>query len=177
MLFRSGWFEESYIGIDERGFSAAAFDVIESVTNEKGKRLKTAGAMDAFAEKKDLAMRVDDLNIGDNAVAAHVAEFQDLLKEREEAGLRTTLYSCTEHKPGNFSLSAPAESYWSIINAGKMETAGFLRWAYDAWVEDPLRDATHNAFEPGDCFLLDPDEKDASKPESNEQPDPAHPLR
>lgn len=165
-LEEKGWFEESYIGIDERGFSTAAFDVIESVTNEEGKRLKTAGAMDAFAEKKDLAMRVDDLNIGDNAVAAHVAEFQDLLKEREEAGLRTTLYSCTEHKPGNFSLSAPAESYWSIINAGKMETAGFLRWAYDAWVEDPLRDATHNAFEPGDCFLIYPDEKDASKPES-----------
>lgn len=165
-LEEKGWFEESYMGIDERGFSAAAFDVIESVTNEDGESLKTAGAMDAFATKKDLAMRVDDLNIGDNAVAAHVAEFQNLLKEREEAGLRTTLYSCTEHKPGNFSLSAPSESYWSIINAAKMGTAGFLRWAYDAWVEDPLRDTTHNAFEPGDCFLIYPDEKDAVTPES-----------
>lgn len=165
-LDEKGWFEESYIGIDERGFSAAAFDLIDSVTNQDGKSLKTAGAMDGFVNKKDLAMRVDDLNVGDNAAASHAAEFEELLKERTEAGLRTTLYSCTEHKPGNFSLSAPSESYWSIINAAKMGTAGFLRWAYDAWVEDPLRDTTHNAFEPGDCFLIYPDEKDAAEPAS-----------
>lgn len=160
-LEEKGWFEESYIGIDERGFSAAAFDVIESVKNREGESLKTAGAMDGFVNKKDLAMRVDDLNVGDNAAAAHPTEFAELLKEREAAGLRTTLYSCTEHSPGNFSLSDPSESYWSIVNAAKMGTAGFLRWAYDAWVEDPLRDTTHNAFEAGDCFLIFPDEKDA----------------
>ncbi len=165
-LEEKGWFDESYIGIDERGFSAAAFDLIDSVKNSKGKSLKTAGAMDGFVNKMDLAMRVTDLNIGDNAAAAHAAEFAELLANREEKGLRTTLYSCTEHSPGNFSLSIPAESYWSVVNAAKMGTAGFLRWAYDAWVEDPLRDTTHNAFEPGDCFLIFPDEKDAANPQS-----------
>ena len=118
--------------------------------------------MDNFVGKRDLAMRVDDLNIGDNAVVAHADDFAQLLADREAAGLRTTLYSCTEHRPGNFSLSAPMESYWSIVNAGKAGTAGFLRWAYDAWVADPLNDATHNAFEPGDCFLIYPAEKDAA---------------
>lgn len=165
-LEEKGWFDRAYIGIDERGFSAAAFDMIDSVTNSDGEPLKTAGAMDGFVNKKDLAMRVDDLNVGDNAAAAHAEEFADLLKARQEAGLRTTLYSCTEHKPGNFALSAPVESYWGMVNAAKMGTAGFLRWAYDAWVEDPLRDATHNAFEPGDCFLIYPDEKDAANPAS-----------
>lgn len=165
-LEEKGWFDESYIGIDERGFTAAAFDMVEAVTNEDGECLKTAGAMDGIGSNRDLAMRVDDLNVGDNAAAAHAEEFAQLLKERTDAGLRTTLYSCTEHKPGNFALSAPAESYWSIVNAAKMGTAGFLRWAYDAWVEDPLRDATHNAFEPGDCFLVYPDEKDAETPVS-----------
>ena len=29
-LMEKGWFEESYIGIDERGFTSAAFDLIES---------------------------------------------------------------------------------------------------------------------------------------------------
>ena len=161
-----GWFEDSYIGIDERGFSNAAFDIVDSVKNIHGKSLKTAGAMDGFVNKKDLALRVYDLNVGDTAAAAHPQEFEKLLEERKSLGLRTTLYSCTEHQPGNFSLSAPVESYWSIINAGKSETAGFLRWAYDAWVEDPLRDTTHNAFEPGDCFLIYPDEKDAKNPTS-----------
>lgn len=164
-LEEKGWFDDAYIGIDERGFSAAAFDIVDSVTNQDGESLKTAGAMDGFIDKKDLAMRVDDLNVGDNAAAAHPSEFASVLEERKEAGLRTTLYSCTEHKPGNFSLSAPVESYWSIINAAKMKTAGFLRWAYDAWVEDPLNDTTHNAFEPGDCFLVFPDEKDAKDPQ------------
>ncbi len=165
-LEEKGWFEEAYIGIDERGFSAAAFDVIDSVTNSQGESLKTAGAMDAVGSKRELAMRVDDLNVGDNAAAAHADEFAQLLADRKAAGLRTTLYSCTEHKPGNFTLSAPGESYWSIMNAAKEGTTGFLRWAYDAWVEDPLRDTTHNAFEAGDCFLIYPDEKDAANPTS-----------
>ncbi len=165
-LEEKGWFEQSYVGIDERGFCAAAFDLIDSIKNSKGETLKTAGAMDGFVNKKDLAMRVDDLNVGDNAAAAHAEDFAKLLEERNAAGLRTTLYSCTEHKPGNFSLSAPIESYWGMVNAAKMGTAGFLRWAYDAWVADPLNDATHNAFEPGDCFLIYPDHKDAEFPTS-----------
>lgn len=163
-LTEKGWFDDSYIGIDEQGFSSTAFDLIESVKNKDGKCLKTAGAMDSFIEKKNLAMRVTDLNVGDTAAAAHQAEFDQLLKDREAKGLRTTLYSCTGHRPGNFSLSAPVESYWSIVNAGKSSTAGFLRWAYDAWVEDPLNDTTHSKFEPGDCFLIYPDEKTARDP-------------
>ena len=165
-LEEKGWFDDAYIGIDERGFSASAFDMIDSVTNSEGKSLKTAGAMDSFVEKKALAMRVDDLNVGDTAAWAHPTDFAQVLKDRTEAGLRTTLYSCTGHRPGNFSLSTPMESYWSIVNAGKMGTAGFLRWAYDAWVADPLNDTTHSMFEAGDCFLIFPDEKDAAEPKS-----------
>ncbi len=165
-LEEKGWFEDAYMGIDERGFSATAFDLIESVKNNDlphlQKPLKTAGAMDNFVNKWDLALRVTDLNVGDTAAAAHPTEFKQLLAEREAKGYRTTLYSCTEHAPGQFSLSAPVESYWAILNAGKMGTAGFLRWAYDAWVANPLEDTTHNAFEAGDCFLVYPSEKDAA---------------
>ena len=163
-LEEKGWFDDAYIGIDERGFSAAAFDLIDSIKNSEGKSLKTAGAMDGFVNKWDLALRVTDLNVGDTAAADHPTEFARLLAERQAKGYRTTLYSCTEHSPGQFSLSAPVESYWIILNSGMMGTAGFLRWAYDAWVADPLNDTTHNAFEAGDCFLVFPDEKDAESP-------------
>lgn len=165
-LMEKGWFDESYIGIDERGFSATAFDLIEEVKNIHGESLKSAGAMDNLVAHHDLAMRVTDLNIGDTSATANAALFAQLVKERNAAGLRTTLYSCTEHEPGNFSLSSPVESYWMIANDGKIAGDGYLRWAYDAWVEDPLRDTTHNAFEPGDCFLIYPDEKDAENPVS-----------
>lgn len=164
-LMEKGWFDESYIGIDERGFSSTAFDLIDSVRNIHDQPLKTAGAMDGFVNKHDLALRVTDLNVGDTAAAGHPNEFSQLVKERKALGYKTTLYSCTEHQPGNFSLSAPVESYWSTINAGE-KTSGFLRWAYDAWVADPLNDATHNSFEPGDCFLIYPDLKDTKNPTS-----------
>ena len=165
-LEEKGWFDDAYIGIDERGFSAAAFNLIDSVKNSKGESLKTAGAMDGFVNKWDLALRVTDLNVGDTAVAHNPAKFAELLAAREAKGYRTTLYSCTEHEPGQFSLSKPVESYWIMLNAGKQGGAGFLRWAYDAWVADPLNDATHNSFEPGDCFLIYPDEKTAENPVS-----------
>ena len=35
-LEEKGWFDDAYIGIDERGFSAAAFDLIDSIKNSKG---------------------------------------------------------------------------------------------------------------------------------------------
>ena len=34
-LEEMGWYDDAYIGIDERGFSAAAFDLIESVKNSE----------------------------------------------------------------------------------------------------------------------------------------------
>ena len=163
-LEEKGWFDDAYIGIDERGFSAAAFDLIDSVKNSEGKSLKTAGAMDAFVDKWSLALRVTDLNVGDTAAKGNAAKFAELLTARDALGYRTTLYSCTGHQPGNFSLCAPVESYWVIMNAGRMGGAGFLRWAYDAWVENPLYDTTHQNFEAGDCFLVFPDEKDAENP-------------
>ncbi|MEG2489254.1 glycoside hydrolase domain-containing protein, partial [Anaerorhabdus sp.] len=165
-LMEKGWYDDAYIGIDERGFSAAAFDVIESVKNIHDKHLKTAGAMDNLSAHANEAMRVTDLTIGDTSATAHPDEFSQLVKRRDEAGLRTALYSCTEHQPGNFSLSSPVEGYWMVANDAKIEGDGIMRWALDAWVEDPLNDTTHNAFEPGDCFMIYPDEKDAVNPTS-----------
>lgn len=161
-----GWKEETYIGIDERGFDVRAFDLIDSIVGKDGEPFKTAGAMDGFVQKKDMAMRVDDLNVGSIAVKDHPTEFEQMRQEREAAGLRTTVYTCTGHIPGNFSLSAPGESYWTMLYSYSVGGAGYLRWAYDSWVKDPLRDTTHNAFEAGDCFLIFPDEKNAKNPVS-----------
>lgn len=162
----NGWKDDTFIGIDERGFNAKAFDLIDSITGTDAKPFKTAGAMDGFVNKPDLAMRVDDLNVGSIAIKAHPTEFEQIRQKREDAGLRTTVYTCTGHIPSSFSLSAPGESYWTMMYSYSAGGEGFLRWAYDSWVEDPLRDTTHNAFEAGDCFLIFPDEKDSENPTS-----------
>lgn len=161
-----GWKEQTYIGIDERGFDARAFDLIDSVTGIDGKPFKTAGAMDGFVNKHDLAMRVDVLSVGSIAVKAHPAEFEALRQEREEAGLKTTIYTCTGHIPCSFSLSAPGESYWTMMYTYSVGGQGYMRWAYDSWVENPLEDTTHSAYEAGDCFLIFPDEKTSEEPEA-----------
>ncbi len=161
-LEQKGWFDRAYIGIDERGFDAKAFDIVESVKNTKGECLKIMGYMDNVADKNkyELALRCTDYSIGDNAAqTGHPEEYKKLLAERNAKGLKTTFYSCTEHRPGNFSLSQPVESYFSVIGTGKGGATGFARWAYDAWVPNPLEDATHSSFEPGDCFVIYPDLK------------------
>jgi hypothetical protein len=33
---------------------------------------------------------------------------------------------------------------------------GFLRWAYDAWTADPVRDARHTMWPAGDCYFVYP---------------------
>lgn len=162
-LEQKGWFDRAYIGIDERGFTTGAFDVVESVQNSEGKHLKIMGYMDNVGDqnKYNLALRCTDYSIGDNAAqTGHPEEYKRLLAERDKRGLKTTFYSCTEHRPGNFSLSQPVESYYSVVNTRKEGATGFARWAYDAWVPEPLEDATHNSFEPGDCFVIYPDLKE-----------------
>ena len=161
-----GWKEETYIGIDEQGFDARTFDLLEAVHGKDGKHFKTAGAMDSFVTKRDLAMRVTDLNVGSTAIKDHPVEFEAIRKARLEKGLRTTMYTCTGHIPGNFSHSEPGESYWTILYAASVGAEGYLRWAYDSWVENPLVDTTHSSFEAGDAFLIFPDERNAEYPVS-----------
>ena len=31
-----------------------------------------------------------------------------------------------------------------------------MRWAYDAWTQDPVRDARHGTWAAGDCYLVYP---------------------
>ena len=154
-LMDKDWFENCYIGIDERGFHPKPFSIIKRVKNIHAQSLKTAAAVDNIDQHYDLALSVDLLSVGDHVVKTKAARYQELYYQRRKKGLKTTLYSCTEHYPGNFLLSHPVESYWSIINAAHFSD-GFLRWAFDAWVKDPLKDGTHNAFEPGDTFFIYP---------------------
>ena len=76
------------------------------------------------------------------------------------------MYTATEHVPNSFTKSIPVESYWSAIFAGSLNATGFLRWAFDAWVKNPLEESTHWSFPAGDCFLVYPSLRDDDKRES-----------
>src|SRR5450759_2377448 len=79
------------------------------------------------------------------------------LKERSANGFTTTYYvACSPPKPNNFIFSSPVEGRFISWYALSRGYNGFLRWAYDAWPADPLRDARHIYWPAGDCFLVYP---------------------
>ncbi|GAB6167820.1 Ig-like domain-containing protein [Clostridium carnis] len=164
-LDEKAWFDYTYIGIDERSNMDKAFDVIDKVKNRHDKSLKKSAAMDHFdASKKYITDRVDDLSVGSTAAKQSLEGYRDFVQERKNSDkeYKTTIYTCTEHFPNSLVLSTPGESYWTMMFTAAQGSTGYLRWAYDAWVKDPLRDTTHWAFEAGDPFLIYPDEKDSA---------------
>ena len=163
-LEQQGWLDKTYIALDEQGIRNEALSIIETVESELNLDIKIMGYLDGFTGNKasnaELQKRMDFVSFGDFAVQNQLSTFKTLLEERNEQNQKSILYSCTEHRPGQFALSQPVESYWAVANAKKQGTTGFSRWAWDAWTENALEDATSFALEPGDCFLIYPDVKE-----------------
>jgi hypothetical protein len=87
------------------------------------------------------------------------------VKARTARGQTTTYYvccnpakpnCCNPAKPNNFLFSPPIEGRWIGWYSAAHGYSGFLRWAYDAWPEDPMRDARYGSWAAGDCYLVYP---------------------
>ncbi|MCC8022996.1 MAG: DUF4091 domain-containing protein, partial [Clostridiales bacterium] len=160
-----GWSARIFIGFDERRHKEKAFSIVEQVREQSGLPFRIAAAMDHFsADYVPLIDRVHSVSIGSEAVKKAPEEFCRLVKRREDdsRALDTTIYTCVGHFPNSFTYSLPGESYWTPLYCAGMGATGFLRWALDAWVENPLEETTHTSFESGDCFLVYPDPPDAA---------------
>ncbi len=80
-----------------------------------------------------------------------------IVGERNERGAITTFYVCCgPARPNTFTFSPTAESAWQGLYASARGYSGFLRWAFNSWVEDPLVDTKHTTWSAGDCFLVYP---------------------
>lgn len=165
-LDEKGWFDATYIGFDERTNMQTAFNLIDSVTNKDGKALKKSAAFNDFRSNAEVFNRLDYASVGLQQIRDNLASFKEQVTARRANNQDLTMYTATEHVPNSFTKSNPVESYWTILYAGSLNTTGFLRWAYDAWVENPLEESTHSSFPAGDCFLVYPSEKEAEVKES-----------
>ena len=165
-LDEKGWFDATYIGFDERTNMKTAFDLIDSVTNKDGHALKKSAAFNDFRSNTAIFNRLDYASVGLQQIRDNLVPFKEQITARRENNQDLTMYTATEHVPNSFTKSNPVESYWTIMYAGSLNTTGFLRWAYDAWVEDPLEESTHSSFPAGDCFLVYPSEKEDTVKES-----------
>jgi len=146
-LQRKGWFEKTYLGINENelGQTLAAIQVIKE--HSKDWRITYAGN---WHKELDLLLNDYSFLYGEEPNLKEAAA-------RAARGFSSTYYvCCNPAKPNNFVFSPPIEGRWISWYATAHGYDGFLRWAYDAWPEDPTRDARHGSWAAGDCFLVYP---------------------
>jgi len=147
-LTEKGWLEKTLIAMDERGPDemSSMVALLREVTPEF--RIALAGG---YIE--ELNDDIYDLCVffGDNLD-------KELIRERVVQGWPTTFYTmCArpEH-PNNFTFSPPAEQAWLGWHAASRGFTGFLRWAYNSWVEDPVSDSRFRTWPAGDTYQVYP---------------------
>lgn len=146
-LKTKGWFEKTYISMDERPMDAMlkTIDVIRKADPDY--KISLAGAL-----HDELVHELDDY-----CVALRMKYSGEVVAKRRAEGKITTFYtSCEESRPNTFTFSPPAESEWFAWYAAKEGLDGFLRWALNSWVSKPLQDSRFTAWAGGDTYLIYP---------------------
>jgi hypothetical protein len=146
-LEKKGWFNKTYLGINENPMeqTLAAIKVIKS--HSKKWRITYAG---------DWHQELDSL-LDDYCFLYSKEASVEETKARAVKGLTTTYYvCCNPDKPNNFVFSPPIEGRWMGWYSAAHSYSGFLRWAYDAWPADPVRDARYGSWGAGDAYLIYP---------------------
>jgi Domain of unknown function (DUF4091)/Family of unknown function (DUF6067) len=146
-LQKKGWLDKTYLGINESEMkqTLAAIKVIK----DHSKQWKITYAGDW---KQELDTLVNDYSYlyGKEPTAIE-------RKKRSERGATSTYYvCCNPAKPNTFVFSPPIEGRWISWYTAASGYDGFLRWAYDAWPADPMRDPRHIGWGAGDCMLVYP---------------------
>jgi hypothetical protein len=146
-LQKKGWLNKTYIGINENPMDETLTAIKFVRANWPGWKITYAG--DWHPELNDL--------LNDYSYVKGKESPMDVVAQRRAKGFTTTYYvCCTPPKPNTFLFSPPIEGQWISWYASAFGYSGFLRWAYDAWPQDPNRDGRHGSWAAGDCYLVYP---------------------
>jgi hypothetical protein len=146
-LEQKGWFEKTYIGVNENVMEETM--TVIRVVKEHSTKWKITYAGDWHKELQNM--------LDDYCFLYGKESDVDVVKQRAAKGFTTTYYVCCNPPiPNNFVFSPPIEGRWMGWYTVAHGYDGFLRWAYDAWPADPERDARHDYWPAGDCFLVYP---------------------
>lgn len=146
-LKEKGWFDRTMIAMDERPMAAMreAIKIIKSADADF--KISLAGN---YHEEI-----IDDLYYCSIPYGHKFPEQK--LKERRAKGQISTVYTCcTEAFPNIFTFSPPAEASFTAVYALAANYDGYLRWAINSWVKDPLRDSRFRSFAAGDTYTIYP---------------------
>jgi Domain of unknown function (DUF4091)/F5/8 type C domain len=148
-LKQKGWLERMRIGMDERPDA-----LMKAGLATLAKYAPEILCASAINEPSALTRELDDIS----PVINHTNSIpRSLLDERRAKGRKTTFYVCCgPATPNTFSFSPPAESEWLPLFAAANSYDGFLRWAYQSYVENPLVSTDFTTWPSGDCFMVYP---------------------
>lgn len=146
-LKEKGWFEKTCIAMDERPLPVMK-KVLETI-RKADKDFKVALAGMYYEELEPY--------IYDYCVSTDQLFPWSVIDRRNSEHKVTTYYTyCADTTPNTFTFSAPAEAAWIGLYAARLHTNGYLRWAYNSWVENPLQDSRFITWAGGDTYLVYP---------------------
>ena len=151
-LKQKGWFEQTYISMDERSVEDVKLIGEFVQKHAPGLRISMAGNQ----LPSQYGVTIDDfcMILSDKINADYLKE----AAERRAKGMVTTYYVCCGPLyPNTFMSSGPGEAFWLGAYPAMIGLDGFLRWAWNSWPKDPKEDATYWAWTAGDTFLCYPD--------------------
>ena len=149
-LKEKGWFEQTYISMDERAPEDMRKISAFIVKYGEGLKIATAGNFDP-STMPDLKLQnyspVID-TVTDDFLAKN-------LEQRRAAGFITTYYvCCVPHQPNTFMDSPLPEAFWLGFYPAAKGLDGLLRWAYNSWPYDPRHDASYGNWRAGDTYFI-----------------------
>jgi len=146
-LEAKGWMNKTYLGINENAMeqTLAAIKVIR----DHSKQWKITYAGDWHEELTGL---LDDYS----CVFYKEPSVQQVNDRKVKKQTSTYYICCTPSFPNTFVFSPPVEGRWLGWYTFSHNYDGMLRWAYDAWPADPVRDARHVYWPAGDSYMVYP---------------------
>lgn len=148
LLKKKGWFNITSIAVDERPVKdmQAIIALLKSVDPD----WKIALAGDSYHPEIEN-------DIYDYCLASYLDFDSATLKRRIEQGRPTTFYTaCVEKFPNGYTMSPPGENAWLAWNAAARGLTGYLFWAYNTWVANPLKDSRWRRYPAGELFQFYP---------------------
>lgn len=148
-LKEKGWLDITNIAMDERSPQQmkATLELLKKVAPELGISLAdNHKSYKQYPYIKDMSVKADaKVDIVD-------------IEYRKAKGLVTTYYVCCSDKfPNMFTCSQSAEAVYSAWYSVAAGYDGFLRWAYNSWVENPLKDSRFRTWPAGDTYIVYPE--------------------
>lgn len=153
-LKEKGWFEHTVIAMDER--PKESMEAALRVIREADEKYKISLAGNYHEE---LENELFDLCI------AYDAQYPEgVVDARRQQGKITTFYTCcTESWPNTFTFSQPVEASAFGPIAAERGLDGYLRWAYNSWVESPKVDTRFHTWAAGDTYIVYPDNQSSAR--------------